>query len=67
MRATSGVELAWATMAAEAWTRMLYFAKRVLSAAMSTSTIRPKAASMLDDCLVTLSDAKLSLDMVPPF
>ena len=47
MRAVCGAVFAWASIAADACTKMLYFAKRVLSSAMSTSTIRPFAASRL--------------------
>ena len=43
----SPLVLACASMDADAWTNTLYLAKRVLSAATSTSMIRPLAASIL--------------------
>ena len=46
---------------------MLYFAKRVLSAAISTSMILPFAASRFAFVLLACSRAKLSLDTAPPF
>lgn len=61
------VEFAWASMAAELCIKTLYLLNRVLSEAISTSTIRPNAASIFDDCLAMLSVAKVNLDMVPPF
>ena len=46
---------------------MLYFAKRVLSDAMSTSIIRPLAASRLVFCAAALSFENWSLETDPPF
>jgi hypothetical protein len=46
MRAEFGAVFACANIAADACTKMLYFAKRVLSSAMYTSTIRQFAASI---------------------
>ena len=47
MRAEFGDVFACASMAADACTKILYFAKLVLSSAMSTSMMRPFAASRL--------------------
>ena len=58
MSAISGRVLAWASIDADAWTSTLYLASRVLSAAMSTSMIRPLAASRLLCCLAISSEAK---------
>ena len=62
----SALELAWASIEADAWTRTLYLAKRVLSAAISTSTIRPLAAIKLVSCLPISSPAKRNLDIDAP-
>ena len=67
MRATSGEVFAWASIAAEACLNTLNFAIRVLSAPMSTSLIRPNAASMLLRCLERLTSWNSSLDIVAPF
>ena len=64
--ATSFVEFACATMAAEAWVKMLYFARFALSAAISTSSIRPIAARMLVSIDDNASAEKLSLVIPPP-
>ena len=66
MSAMSDDELAWASIDAEACTRTLYFAIRVLSAAISTSTIRPLAASMLVLVVAILSEANAKRDMDAP-
>ena len=59
-------EFACAIIEADAWASILYFAKFVLSEAMSTSTILPFAAVKFLACKVTLSDAYCNLDIVPP-
>ena len=46
---------------------MLYFAKRVLSAAMSVSTILPFAASKLVCVRLACSNEKFNRDVLPPF
>ena len=66
MRAMSALEFAWASIEAEAWTSTLYLAIRVLSAAMSTSTIRPLAAIRLVSCLPISSPANRNLDIEAP-
>ena len=43
---------AWASIDAEAWDSTEYFARLVVSSAISTSTIRPSAARMLVFCWV---------------
>ena len=58
MSATFALELAWASIDAEACTKMLYFAKAVLSVAMSTSTILPLAASRFVRCCAAASCAR---------
>ena len=63
----SVVELAWASMAADACVKTLYFAIFVLSSAISTSTIRPRAAFMLLFICEIISSEYESLDIVPPF
>ena len=63
----SVVELACASMAAEAWVNTLYLAILVLSSAISTSTIRPSAAFILLFIWEIISSEYESLDMVPPF
>ena len=67
MSAVCGATFACASMDADAWTSMLYFAKRVLSAAMSVSTIRPFAASKLVCVRLACSNEKFSRDVLPPF
>ena len=66
IRATSLVLLAWVSMDAAACVRMLYLDKFELSSAMSTSSIRPRAARILVCCTDKVSAAKLSLDICPP-
>ena len=53
--ATLDVALACESMDADACTNMLYFANRVLSEAISTSMIRPFAASKFVFCWDALS------------
>ena len=65
--ATLDVAFAWESIDADACTSMLYFAKRVLSDAMSTSMIRPLAASRLVFCAAALSFENWSLETDPPF
>ena len=67
MSAALGVTFACANMAAEACTRILYLAKRVLSSAISTSMILPFAASRVVLVRLACSRAKLKRDEVPPF
>ena len=67
LRADCGTTLAWASMEAEACTRMLALAKRVLSSAMSTSMMRPLAASRFAIERPECSKAKLRREAVPPF
>ena len=62
----SPLVLACASMDADAWTNTLYLAKRVLSAATSTSMIRPLAASILVLVVDILSEANRSLDIDAP-
>ena len=64
--ATSFVELACATMAAAAWVNMLNLARLALSAAISTSSIRPIAARMLVSIDDKASAEKLSRVIPPP-
>ena len=66
MRATSVLVLAWASIDADACTRTWYFARFVLSVAISTSLIRPLAAIMLVFCNATSSAACRNLDIEPP-
>ena len=65
--ATLDVAFAWESIDADACTSMLYFARRVLSDAMSTSMIRPFAASRLVFCAAALSFENWSLETEPPF
>ena len=65
--ATLDVAFAWESIDADACTSMLYFARRVLSDAMSTSMIRPFAASRLVFCAAALSFENWSLETDPPF
>ena len=65
--ATFDVAFACESMDADACTKMLYLANRVLSAAISTSMILPLAASKVDFVRFDCSRAKLSLETVPPF
>ena len=55
IKARSVVEFAWAIMAAAPCESTLYFAKLVLSSAISTSTIRPRAARILVRCWANIS------------
>ena len=59
-------EFAQAIIEADAWASILYLARFVLSAAISTSTILPLAAAKFLACKVALSDAYCNLDIVPP-
>ena len=65
--ATFEVAFAWESIEADACTRMLYFASRVLSEAISTSMIRPFAASKLVFCAAALSFENWSLETDPQF
>ena len=67
MSAVCGVTLACASIDADACTSMLYFAKRVLSVAISVSTILPFAASKLVCVRLACSSEKFSRDVLPPF
>ena len=67
MSAVCGATFACDSIDAEAWTSMLYFAKRVLSDAMSVSTIRPFAASKLVCVRFACANEKFSRDALPPF
>ena len=55
IKAKSVVEFAWAIIAAAPCESTLYFAKLVLSSAISTSTIRPRAARILVRCWANIS------------
>ena len=59
--------LAWATMAAEDWTRTFYLANRVDSRAMSASMMRPWAASRLVWFWISNSLTIIRRDISPPF
>ena len=65
--ATLDVAFACESIDADACTSMLYFANRVLSDAMSTSMIRPFAASRLVFYSEALSLENWSLETDPPF
>src|ERR1044071_9276359 len=60
LRALWGTELAWASMAVPAWTRMLALAYWVLSSATSTSWMRELAAERFSLLTVSWSALKLS-------
>ena len=66
IRATSPVVFACASIEADACTKTLYFANLVLSEAISTSTMRPLAASIFVLVVDMLSDANRSLDIDAP-
>jgi len=55
IRAKSVVAFAWAIIAAAPCESTLYFAKLVLSSAISTSTILPRAARILVRCWAIIS------------
>ena len=66
MRATWLAELAWATIEADACTRICCFAKFVVSAAISTSMMRPWAASRFDILGGNILLVKLQVGLLAP-
>ena len=65
--ATLDVAFACESIDADACTNILYFASRVLSEAISTSMIRPFAASKFVRCAAALSFENWRRDTEPPF